>query len=84
VRGLELALELTFPGLPLRVADTGGVHYGGPPAPAAEPSAPSFVVYCDVPVPEDTQAAIVQCIERFKPVHASYRLRVKAARSPAS
>jgi hypothetical protein len=34
-------------------------------------------VYCDKPVPEATQAAIARCIDEFKPVHTSYRLRVK-------
>ena len=76
--GLELALELFFPGVPLRVEDTGAVRIG--PLPAEPPETPpaSFVVYCDRPVPEETQAAIARCIERFKPVHTTYRLRVKA------
>jgi phage tail-like protein len=80
VGGLELALQLAFPDVPLRVEDTGGVRYGSPDAAAAEPPPASFIVYCDTPVPEETQAAIAHCIERFKPVHTSYRLRVKAAR----
>jgi phage tail-like protein len=85
VGGLELALTLSFPGLPLRLVDAGGVHYGAAlSTPPPDPSAPSFVVYCDRAVPEETQAAIAQTIERFKPVHASYRLRVKAARNSAS
>jgi phage tail-like protein len=84
VRGLELALELSFPGTPLRVEDQGGVHWSldGPGEPngnrpvVAPPQ--SFVVYCDSPVPEETQAAIARCIEQYKPVHTTYRLRVKA------
>jgi len=44
--------------------------------PEAAPK-PSFVVYCDKPVPESTQAAIARCIDEFKPVHTTYRLRVK-------
>jgi phage tail-like protein len=78
--GLELALSLTFPDLPLRVEDNGGVRVDPPPA-EPEPEPPpraAFVVYCDTPVAEETQAAIARCIERHKPVHASYRLRVKA------
>jgi hypothetical protein len=37
-------------------------------------------VYCDKPVPETTQAAIARTIEHFKPVHSTYRLRVKATK----
>ena len=48
-------------------------------APAEKPSA-SFVVYCDIPVDETMQAAIARCIEQYKPVHSTYRLRVKAAK----
>lgn len=81
VKGLELALQLHFPGVPLRVEDNGGVHWASKPVPA-EPPKSSFIVYCDRPVEETTQAAIARCIEQYKPVHASYRLRVKAARKP--
>jgi phage tail-like protein len=79
VKGLELALALHFPELPLRVEDNGGVIYAGRPAPAESPSA-SFIVYCDRPVEENVQAAIARCIEQYKPVHSTYRLRVKAAK----
>jgi phage tail-like protein len=86
VRGLELALELAFPDVPLRVEDQGGVRWSldGPGEPdgnrpvLAPPQ--SFVVYCDKAVPEETQAAIARCIEQYKPVHTTYRLRVKAPR----
>jgi phage tail-like protein len=75
--GLELALSLAFPGVPLRVEDEGGVIWsvGGE---AVEAKPPQFVVYCDKPVDEKTQAAIARCIEQFKPVHTAYRLRVRA------
>jgi phage tail-like protein len=79
VKGLELALALHFPGVPLRVEDNGGVHWAGNPAPA-EAAAQSFIVYCDKPVDEPAQAAIARCIEQYKPVHTTYRLRVKAAK----
>jgi phage tail-like protein len=83
VRGLELALELHFPGVPLRVEDQGSVRVTAKSGetPAAAPP-PSFVVYCDKAVPETTQAAIARTIEHFKPVHTTYRLRVKAAKKP--
>ena len=84
VRGLELALELSFPGVPLRVEDQGGVQWsldgpgeGNGNRPVLAPPQ-SFVVYCDKAVPEGTQAAIARCIEQYKPVHTTYRLRVKA------
>lgn len=77
VRGLELALELSFPGLPLRVEDKGSVRIGPD---LDEAPAPSFVVYCDKPVEEPVQAAIARCIEHHKPVQSTYRLRVKAKR----
>jgi phage tail-like protein len=79
VKGLELALKLHFPETPMRVEDNGGVIWHGRPGPAEKPSA-SFVVYCDVPVDETVQAAIARCIEQYKPVHSTYRLRVKAAK----
>jgi phage tail-like protein len=79
VKGLELALKLHFPDIPMRVEDNGGVIWHGRPGPTEKPSA-SFVVYCDVPVEETAQAAIARCIEQYKPVHSTYRLRVKAAK----
>ena len=39
-----------------------------------ESPAASFVVYCDKPIPEETQAAVARCIEQYKPVHTTYRL----------
>jgi phage tail-like protein len=79
VKGMELALQLHFPQVPMRVEDKGGVIWHGRPGPAEKPSA-SFVVYCDVPIEEPMQAAIARCIEQYKPVHSTYRLRVKAAK----
>jgi phage tail-like protein len=78
VRGMELALQLAFPRLPLRVEDNGGVTWGDQEP--RESSAGSFVVYCDKPIPETSQAAVARTIEQYKPVHCTYRLRVKAAK----
>ena len=80
VAGLELALRLAFPDIPMRVEDEGGVRWSldGQPAPA-EPA--RFVVYVDAAIPDDRQAAIARCIERQKPVAATYRLRVKTAKA---
>jgi phage tail-like protein len=78
-RGIELALKLGFPALPLRVEDHGGVTWKADDVSRESPPA-SFVVYCDKPIPEETQAAVARCIEQYKPVHTTYRLRVKAAK----
>ena len=75
--GLELALSLAFPKLPLRVEDLGGVRTAPPEEGGTVPPA-SFIVYCDKPVAEEVQAGIARCIEHWKPVHTTYRLRVKA------
>ena len=78
--GLELALELHFPE---RAAARRGRRRrasGTADREPAENAAASFVVYCDKPVDENEQAAIARCIEQFKPVHTTYRLRVKAAK----
>jgi phage tail-like protein len=77
--GMELALSLMFPKLPLRVEDQGGVRID-PPEEGMKAAAATFIVYCDKPIAEDTQAAVARCIEQYKPVHTTYRLRVKAAK----
>ena len=77
VAGMQLALSLAYPDVPLRVEDQGGVRWSLDQAPIDAPPA-SFIVYCDKPVAEDVQAGIARCIEQHKPVGTSYRLRVKA------
>ena len=77
VAGMELALSLAFPDVPLRIEDQGGVRWSLDQHPVDAPP-PSFVVYCDKPVAEEVQAGIARCIEQHKPVGTSYRLRVKA------
>jgi phage tail-like protein len=77
--GMELALSLAFPKLPLRVEDLGGVRTD-PPEGGIDAPAATFIVYCDTPIAEETQAAVARCIEQYKPVHTTYRLRVKAAK----
>ena len=83
VAGLELALKLSFPDLPLRVEDEGGVVWSTDVAAAAEAPPPRFVVYCDKSITPDRQAAVARCIEQVKPIHTSYRLRVKAPKKKA-
>jgi phage tail-like protein len=80
--GLELALSLAFPKLPLRVEDLGGVRTDPPDGGIETPPA-TFIVYCDKPIAEEVQAAVARCIEQYKPVHTTYRLRVKAAKKKA-
>lgn len=78
-KGLELALQLHFPQLPLRLEDNGGVTWHGKPASSGNTTS-DFVVYCDKPVEPEIQAAVARVIEQYKPVQATYRLRVKAAK----
>lgn len=80
--GLQLALELFFPDTPLRIDDHGSVLVDEEPVDTA-PRAPaaSFDVYCDQPLEPGMQQAVARCIERWKPVHAKHRLRVKKART---
>ena len=76
--GLLLTLKLAFPGVPFRVEDVGGVVWsrGGRAVPDAPP--PSFVVYCDVALPQDRAGAVARLIEQVRPAHVPYKLRVKA------
>lgn len=77
--GIELALELNFPELPLRVEDNGRVTWsldGSVP----EAGAPSFVVYCDEPIDRDLAATVSRVIEAVKPAHVGFKLRVKGPR----
>jgi phage tail-like protein len=74
--GVELALKLNFPDLPLRIEDGGRVLWStGADLPAPDP--PAFVVYCDTPVSQDEASTIVRVIEAVKPAHVAFRLRVK-------
>ena len=80
--GMELALGLAFPHLPLRVQDGGRVSSARSEAELPEESGPpSFVVYCDSPLDPPEQAAVARVIEDAKPVHVTYRLRVKARKA---
>ena len=81
VKGMELALRLSFPEIPTRVEDDGGVRWSLESEPPAKVGPARFVVFVDIPVPEERQLAIARCIERHKPVHADYRLRIKARAS---
>jgi phage tail-like protein len=77
--GIELALELAFPGVPFRVEDAGGVRYSLDPDGGWDDPPTSFVVYCDAPLEQDRLAAVARLLDLAKPAHVTYRLRVKAA-----
>ena len=64
VSGLELALQLQFPDVPLRIEDQGGVKWSLDQQPVEAPP-PSFVVYCDKPIPEQTQAAVARDLKQM-------------------
>jgi phage tail-like protein len=76
--GLEEALRIAFPDLPLRVEDDGGVVHATDPAELPPAAPPRFVVYCDIPLEEP--AGLARMIEVMKPVHVQYRLRIRAPR----
>jgi phage tail-like protein len=79
--GVELALRLNFPDLPLRIEDGGRVLWStGADLPA--PGPPAFVVYCDSPISQDEASMVVRVIEAVKPAHVAFRLRVKGPRTP--
>jgi Phage tail protein (Tail_P2_I) len=77
--GVELGLELAFPGVPFRVEDSGGVSWSRDPCDDRQRPPAAFVVYCDVPLAEDRQAAVARLIEQAKPAHVAYRLRVRSS-----
>lgn len=74
--GLERALELAFPDLPLRVEGGGGVRVGRKPENGRITGGPEVIVYCDTPLDEPTQRSVARVIEQLKPVHVPSRLRV--------
>jgi hypothetical protein len=82
--GVELALELAFPGVPFRVEDAGGVRIADDPNGEWEDAPTSFVVYCDTPLEQDRLAAVARLIDQAKPAHVAYRLRVKTSEGGAA
>jgi phage tail-like protein len=81
--GLELALKLSFPELPLRVEDGGGVLWSTDGT-LPEPTPPAFVVYCDKALPTEVASEVTRVIESVKPVHVGYRLRIKGGARESS
>ena len=79
--GLELALALAFPGIPFRIEDAGGVTWRLDPKDDWKDGPESFVIYCDMSLPENRLAAVARLVDQAKPAHVEYRLRVRAADS---
>jgi phage tail-like protein len=77
--GLELALKLNFPELPLRIEDAGGVAWSADGA-LPDPPPPGFVVYCDEPISREQASEVARVIESVKPAHVGFRLRIKGPR----
>lgn len=75
--GLQLVLGLFFPEMEIRINDHGNVVVSEDAEEAAPPASASFDVVCDQALPPETQLAVARCIERWKPVHAHYKLRVR-------
>jgi phage tail-like protein len=79
--GLQLALSLFFPEITLRINDHGAVVVSeSVDDPPAQGRVASFDVVCEQSLPPETQMAVARCIERWKPVHAHYKLRVRRGR----
>jgi phage tail-like protein len=75
--GLELALHLAFPGLPVRVED-GGRTAAARHVDALPPAGPvELVVYCDVPVDPKVTREMHRLIDAFKPAHVPHKLRMR-------
>ncbi len=81
--GVELAVKLNFPDLPLRIEDGGGTAWSTD-GELPKPGLPSFVVYCDTPISREEAAEVARVVESVKPVHVGFRLRIKGPRKEAA
>ena len=71
--GLQLLLELSFPGLQLEVEDGGRVTVGDD-ARSSQPTSHEFVVRSPHALDADQREAITRVIERERPAHVTYTL----------
>ena len=78
--GLQEALAIAFPSLPLRIDDSGGVSWRDE-QPAAAVAEPVVTVHCDTPLDEPDQRALLRCINENIPAGVRAHLRVLARRS---
>lgn len=74
--GLERALELAFPDLPLRVEDGGCVRIASRGGGGRIRGEAKVLVYCDTPLEEPAARSLRQAIERLVPVHVRFELHV--------
>jgi phage tail-like protein len=81
--GVQLALKLNFPDLPLRIEDGGGIAWSTN-GKLPDPGQPSFVVYCDQAISQEDAAEVARVIEAVKPVHVGFRLRIKGPKPEAA
>ena len=81
--GVELALRLNFPDLPLRVEDGGRIAWSKN-GELPDPGQPSFVVYCDKAIATEEAAEVARVIDSVKPVHVAFRLRIKGPKREAA
>ena len=79
--GIELALHLAFPGLPVEVEDGGRSAGALRPEDLPPPGRGEIVVRCRVPIATETAAAVARTIEEVKPAHVPYKLKVRTTRS---
>jgi phage tail-like protein len=77
--GLQAALELAFPDLPMRVEDGGGVGVQTKGDGPRVTGTPEVVIHCDAPLDESTGRAVTRLVERLKPVHVRSELRTPPA-----
>lgn len=82
--GLQLALEVFYPDVPMRIEDHGSVIVSAEPGPAATAPAATFSVFCDEPLSDEVQLAVSRTIDRWKPAHAQYRLRIRREATEAA
>jgi phage tail-like protein len=75
--GIELALHLAFPGLPVEVEDGGRTAGALEPEELPPAGRGELVVRCRVPVPTEVAGAVARTIEEVKPADVPYKLRVR-------
>jgi phage tail-like protein len=76
--GVELALHLMFPGMPLEVEDGGRTAAAMRPGDLPPPGRSELVVRCEVPLADEIKAAVATTIDAVRPAHVPYKLRVRA------
>ena len=76
--GLRACAGLILSDITVRINDHGSVIVSEGVDDVPPPTAmASFDVVCEQSLPPETQMAVARCIERWKPVHAHYKLRVR-------